>query len=63
MGHLFFNIRLPPPGSEYQKSSRLQRYDMNLGDYNDEGYDGFNASSVSMPLTVASLRRDDRSQG
>ena len=62
IGNLFFSIKLPPPGSEQEQAGTLKKYDMNLRMYSDGEYDGLNASSASVPLTVASLRRDDRSQ-
>ena len=62
IGNLFFSIKLPPPGSDQEQAATLKKYDMNLRMYSDGDYDGLNASSASVPLTVASLRRDDRSQ-
>ena len=61
MGHLFFQIGLMA-ATEMDETAHLKKYDMNLKMYTDEEGDGFNASLVSVPQTVSSLRRDDRSQ-
>lgn len=61
MGHLFFQIGLMAE-TEMDETAHLKKYDMNLKMYTDEEGDGFNASLVSVPQTVSSLRRDDRSQ-
>ena len=57
---MFFQVGLMAE-KEMDETAHLKKYDMNLKMYTDEG-DGFNASLVSVPQTVTSLRRDDRSQ-
>ena len=60
MGHLFFQVGFVAQ-NQGDDSATLKKYDMNLGMYGDDGADGFNASLVSVPHSVSSLRRDDRS--